>query len=158
LGPTPARGLWIGAAARRRWLTQFLAQFSPQPFQERSQAFARKSDPEHALDFPAQPLTVARPTLLINLGEAHTHKGADFGRELALAAPAGQRPHQLLGIPALERLAPALHRFAIHPEVSLQRHGLYPGVVEPSQEQLKGWMLPLLRHHLQQLGAIINVQ
>jgi hypothetical protein len=109
----------IGAAAQRRWLTEFLAQFSPQPLQERSQAFSRKPNPEHALDFGAQPLTVARPTLLINLREAHAHKGADFGRELALAASAGQRPHQLLGISALERLAPALHRFAIHPEVSL---------------------------------------
>jgi hypothetical protein len=75
-----------------------------------------------------------------------------------MTAPAGQGPHQLLGIPALERLAPALHRFAIHPEVSLQLHCLNPGVVEPGQEQLKGRVLPLLRHHLQQLGTIIDVQ
>ena len=74
-----------------------------------------------------------------------------------MPAPTGQGPHQLLGIPALERLAPALHRFAIRPEVSLQLHSLYPGVVEPGQEQLKGRMLPVLRHHLQQLGAIIDV-
>jgi hypothetical protein len=75
-------------AGRRHWLTQFLAQFGPQTLQERSQAFTRKPDPEHALDFRAQPLTVASLTLLINLRKAHVDKGADFRRELAMATPA----------------------------------------------------------------------
>jgi len=34
-------------------------------------------------------LAVTRTTLLINLGKAHPDKGPDFGREFALAAPAG---------------------------------------------------------------------
>ena len=98
------------------------------------------------------------PTVPIDIGKAHAHKGPEFRRELAMPASAGKGPHQLLGILALECPAPALRRFAIRPEVSQQLHCVNPGVVEPGQEQLKGRVLPLLRHHLQQLGTIIEGQ
>jgi hypothetical protein len=112
----------------------------------------------HPLNLRAQPLTVADPALAVDFGETHPDEGPDFGRELAAPAAACQRLDQLLRIAALQGSPPTLHGFAIHLEVPLRSQALHPGVVEPGHQQLIGRMLPILRHHFQQLGAIIHMQ
>ena len=136
----------------------FLAQLGAQAFQQRSQAFARKLDGKHPLNLPAQPSAVADPALAVDFRETHADKGLDFGRELAAPATASQRLDQLLPPAALQGSPPTLHGFAIHFKVPLQSQPLDPGVVEPGHQQLVGRMLPILRHHFQQLGPIIDMQ
>jgi hypothetical protein len=103
-------------------------------------------------------LAVAAAALPIKLGKAPGDKRANLRGELARATPAGQSAHQLLRIVAAQGPAPALQALAVHAKTTLQRHRLDSGVVEPAKEQLERRMPAILRHHLQQLGAIVHVQ